>query len=104
MNIKLISIGILFLLVAGCVGIQRDVGVQQDYDEDDYRPRERGRSACVDAAHERGYRRVDVQSVRSVDRGLWEIMMRAEDKGGRDVKLSCEYNVGRREASVGRVD
>ena len=97
MRSKLITLGILALSIAGC-------SMPRDYDDDDYRPRERGRSECTDAAHERGYRRVDVQTVRSVDRGLWEITMRATDKANRDVKLSCEYNARRREASVGRVD
>ncbi|MGH7872200.1 MAG: hypothetical protein ACREQO_08275 [Candidatus Binatia bacterium] len=97
MKNRLISLGILSLVVAGCVG-------PLDYDENGYRFGDRGTSECTDAAHERGYRKVDVQSARSVDRGLWEIMMQATDKTGRDVKLSCEYNVRLRQASVGRVD
>jgi len=97
MNGRCLGLGIVILALSSCV-------VPVDYDKDDYRPRERGRSACVDEAHERGYRSVDVQSVLAVEPGIWEVMMHGRASTGRDVKLSCEYNVRLRRASVGRVD
>ena len=94
---KFLGLGLVVVAISSCV-------YPIDYDDDDFRPRERGRSECVEEAHARGYRRVDVQSARRVDRGTWEIIMNGRASNGRDVKLSCEYNVGRRQASVGRVD
>ena len=97
MNGRCLGLSIVILALSSCV-------IPVDYDEDAYRPRERGRSACVDEAHERGYRNVDVQSVQAVDPGIWEVIMHGRGATGRDVKLSCEYNVRLRRASVGPVD
>jgi len=97
MSVKYLGLGMVILTISSCVH-------PVDYDDDDFRPRERGRSECVEEAHARGYRRVDIQSARRVDRGIWEIRMSGRAPNGRDVELSCEYNVGRRQASVGRVD
>ena len=46
----------------------------------------------------------DFESVQAVDPGIWEVMMHGRGPTGRDVKLSCEYNVRLRRASVGPVD
>jgi len=95
---KWISASIFFFLLSGCVV------VPPDYDEDDYRPRERARSECVEQAHDQGYRRVDIQNVRSQGRGEWEVMMQARDRTGRDARLRCEYEWRSRRARVSRVD
>ena len=94
---RLMGAGMLSLIVSGCVV------VPPDFDEDDYRPRERARSECAEAAHERGYRRVEVGSVRASGRGEWEVMMQGRE-GGRDARLRCEYDARARRARVERVD
>jgi hypothetical protein len=86
------------LVLSGCLV------VPPDYDEDDYRPRERARSECAEEAHDQGYRRVDVQSVRSVGRGDWEVTIQGRDRQGRDTRLRCEYDARSRRARVSRVD
>ena len=99
MNIKRLGVGIFILALSSCV-------IAEDYAADDYRPRERGRSACVDQAHDQGYRRVEVQSVQSVGPargpGIWEVKMTAMASTGRAVKLSCEYDARLRRAAVSR--
>ena len=95
MEIRRLGIGIVAL--AGCV-------IPVDYDDDDYRPRERARAECVDQAHDQGYRRVDIQNVRAEGRGEWEVMMQARDRTGRDARLRCEYEWRNRRARVSRVD
>ncbi|HKY09218.1 MAG TPA: hypothetical protein VJQ55_13285 [Candidatus Binatia bacterium] len=98
MKNALMNAGILSLVLSGCVV------VPPDYDEDDYRPRERARSECVEEAHDQGYRRVDIQNVRAQGRGEWEVMMQGRDRAGRDARLRCEYDWRSRRARVGRVD
>jgi hypothetical protein len=97
MNIKWLSLGVFALALSSCV-------VPVDYDDDDYRPRERARSECTDEAHDQGYRRVDVQSVRPERRGEFEVAMQARDRSGRDARLRCEYDARVRRARVSRVD
>jgi hypothetical protein len=94
---KLISVGMFSLLLSSCVV------VPSDFDDEDYRPRERARSECADVAYDRGYRRVDIRSVRSTNRGQWEVLMEGRE-GGRDVRLRCEYDARSRRARVERVD
>ena len=98
MKDTLIGISLCFLILAGCVV------VPADFDDDDYRPRERARSECAEVAHDQGYRRVDVQSVRSINRDDWEVMMQGRDKSGRDARLRCEYDSRYRRTRVTRVD
>ncbi len=98
MRRKLIGGGLFSLLLSGCIV------VPPDYDEDDYRPRERARSECAEEAHDQGYRRVDVQGVRSVGRGDWEVAIQGRDKQGRDARLRCAYDERSRRARVSRVD
>lgn len=97
MKLKQLGAGAFLLVLSGCV-------IPVDYDDDDYRPRERTRSECVDEAHDEGYRRVEVQNVRSVGRGQYEVMMQARDRSGREVRLRCEYESRWRRARVTRVD
>ncbi|GEM_PF-5549652 len=94
---KWLGLALVGLTLSSCV-------YPVDYDEDDYRPRERARAECVDEAHDRGYRRVEVQSVRPIERGIVEVTMHGRMSTGRDVRLSCEYNLRRRQASVSRAD
>ena len=94
---KFIGVGMFSLILSSCV-------VPIDYDEDDYRPRERARSECVDEAHDQGYRRVEVQSSRGTGRQEWEVTMQATDRSGRAVRLRCEYDARNRRARVSRVD
>ena len=68
--------------------------------EDDYRPRERARSECAGEAHDRGYRRVEVQSVRSTGRLEWEVTLQGRDKSGRDVRIRCQYDARTRRARL----
>ena len=95
---KLFGAGIVSLILSGCIV------VPPDYDEDDYRPRERARSECAEEAHDQGYRRVDVQGVRDMGRGEVEVMMQGRDRTGRDARLRCEYDWRSRRARVARVD
>ncbi len=97
MNVRQLGLGAFALVLSGCV-------VPMDYDDDDYRPRERAGSECVDEAFDQGYRRADVQSVRSAGRGEWDVMIQARDRNGRDVRLRCEYDSRWRRARVSRVD
>jgi hypothetical protein len=97
MKNKPMGVGIVYLVLSGCVI------VPPDFDEDDYRPRERARSECVDVAHDRGYRRVEVRDVRSMGRGEWEVMMDGRE-GQRDFRLRCEYDARARRARVARMD
>jgi hypothetical protein len=98
MGIRRISLGLFALALSGCV-----VPVDYDYDED-YRPRERARSECVEEAHDQGYRRVDVQTVRPTGRGEFDVDIQARDRNGRDVRLRCDYDARSRRARVSRVD
>ena len=98
MRIARFSVGLCVLALSACV-----VPVDYDYDED-YRPRERARSECVEEAHDQGYRRVDVQTVRSRGRGEFEADIQARDRTGRDARLRCEYDARYRRARVSRVD
>ena len=101
MNGSYLGLSIFILALSSCV-------VGEDYAADDHRPRERGRSACVDQAHDQGYRKVEVQSAQSVGPergpGIWEVAMRAMASTGREVKLSCQYDARSRRAAVSRVD
>jgi hypothetical protein len=90
---RLISVGMLSVIFSSCV-------VPPDFDDDDYRPRERARSECAEQAHDRGYRRVDVQSVRSTGRAEWEVTMQARDRSGREVRVRCEYDARARRARL----
>jgi hypothetical protein len=96
-----LGLGMGILALSSCV-------IHEDYAADNYRFRERGRSQCVDQAHDQGYRKVEVQSAESVGPergpGIWEIKMRATASTGRDVKLECTYDASRRRAAVSRVD
>jgi hypothetical protein len=94
---KYLGLGLVAITISSCV-------YPVDYDDDDFRPRERGRSECVEQAHASGYRRVDVQSARRIDRATWEIIMNGRAPNGREFKLSCQYDVARRRASVDRVE
>ena len=94
MKNKLFGFGMFSLIISGCVV------VPPDFDDDDYRPRERARSECAEEAHDRGFRRVDVQSVRSSGRLEWEVTMQARDRSGRDVRLRCEYDARARRARL----
>ncbi len=101
MNVRCLGLIILILTLSSC-------GIADHYAAGNYRPGERGRSACLDQAHEHGYRNVEIQSVQSIGAttgpGTWEFTMRGVASTGREVKLSCEYDEQRRQASVGRVD
>lgn len=97
MNGRWLSLGVAVLALSSCV-------IPVDYDDDDYRPRERARSECTEEAHDQAYRRIDVQSVRAQGRGEWEVAMQARDKSGRDARLRCEYDARTRRARVSRVD
>ena len=97
MNIKRLSSGVFALALSGCV-------IPADYDDDDYRPRERARSECAEEAHDQGYRRIDVQSVRPDGRNEFDVVIQARDKSGRDVRVRCEYDARSRRARVTRVD
>ena len=97
MGLRQLGVGVIALALSGCV-------VPVDYDDDDYRPRERARAECVEQAHDQGYRRVDIQNVRAERRGEWEVMMQARDRTGRDARLRCEYEWGARRARLSRVD
>jgi hypothetical protein len=96
-NIKRLSSGVFALALSSCV-------VPVDYDDDDYRPRERARSECAEEAHDQGYRRIDVQSVRPERRGEFDVAMQARDRSGRETRLRCEYDARSRRARVSRVD
>ena len=85
------------LILSGCVV------TPYDYSDDDYRPRERARAECVDEAHDRGYRRVEVRNVRDRGRGEWEVALEGRESG-RDVRLRCEYDARYRRARVTRTD
>jgi hypothetical protein len=102
MKKRCLGLGIVILALSSCAARDRD------RDRDDYRFPQRGRSACVDQAHEQGYRKVEVQSVQSVgpDRGpgIWEVMMHGVASTGREVKLSCTYDARSRRPAVSRVD
>jgi hypothetical protein len=93
MKNRLIGVGMLSVIFSSCV-------VPPDFDDDDYRPRERARSECAEQAHDRGYRRVDVQSVRSTGRAEWEVTMQARDRSGREIRLRCEYDARGRRARL----
>jgi hypothetical protein len=97
MNVGRLGIAAFAAVLSGCV-------VPLDYDDDDFRPRERARSECVDEAFDEGYRRADVQSVRVRARGEYEVLMQARDRSGKDVRLRCEYEARWRRARVTRVD
>ena len=98
MAIRQFSDGLLALALACCV-----VAADYHYDED-YRPRERARSECAEEAHDQGYRRVDVQTVRSRGRGEFEVDIQARDRTGRDARLRCEYDARYRRARISRAD
>ena len=98
MHSNLIKLGMASLVLSSCVV------VPPDFDDDDYRPRERARSECAEEAHDQGYRRVDVQGVRGTGRGEWEVMMQGRDRTGRDARLRCEYDARSRRARVARID
>lgn len=98
MHSNLIKFGMASLILSSCVV------VPPDFDDDDYRPRERARSECAEEAHDQGYRRVDVQGVRATGRGEWEVMMQGRDRAGRDARLRCEYDARSRRARVARID
>jgi hypothetical protein len=97
-NSKLVKLGMASLVLSSCVV------VPPDFDEDDYRPRERARSECSEEAFDQGYRRVDIQNQRSIGRAEWEVMMQGRDRTGREVRLRCEYDARSRRARVSRVD
>ena len=97
MNHKWLGLGVAVLALSSCV-------IPGDYDEDDYRPRERARSECTEEAHDQGYRRVDVQSVRAQGRNDWDVAIQARDRTGRDVRLRCDYDAVSRRARLSRVD
>ena len=97
MTKKLIGAGMFSLVLSGCVV------VPPDFDEEDYRPRERARSECAELAFDRGYRRIDIRAVRSTGRNDWEVMMEGRE-GGREVRLRCEYDARSRRARIERVD
>ena len=99
MNYRRLGLGVAVLALSSCV-------IPTDYDEDDYRPRERARSECTEEAHDQGYRRVDVQSVRGQGRGDWgwDVTIQARDRTGRDVQLRCEYDARSRRVRMSRVD
>ena len=98
MNGRIISAGMLSLVLSSCVV------VPPDYDDDDYRPRERARSECTEEAHEQGYRRIDINNVRAMGRNDWEVMMEARDRNGREARLRCEYDGRYRRVRLSRVD
>jgi hypothetical protein len=104
MNVRCLGLGIVIIALSSCAARDRN----RDRDRDDYRAPERGRSACVDQAHEQGYRGVEIQSAQSVGPtrgpGIWEFTMRGMASTGREVKLSCTYDAGARRAAVNRVD
>ncbi len=97
MNDKWLGLGVAVLALSSCV-------IPVDYDEDDYRPRERARSECTEEAHDQGYRRVDVQSVRAQGRNDWDLAIQARDRTGREVRLRCDYDARSRRARLSRVD
>ena len=99
MKFSWLGSGVAVLALSSCV-------IPVDYDEDDYRPRERARSECTEEAHDQGYRRVDVQSVRGQGRGdwSWDVTIQARDRTGRDVRLRCEYDARSRRVRMSRVD
>ena len=99
MNRRWLGIGVAVVALSSCV-IPRDY----DYDEDDYRPRERARSECTEEAHDQGYRRVEIESVRGQGRGDWDVSIQARDRTGRDTRLRCDYDARTRRARVTRVD
>src|SRR5215204_824209 len=99
MNGRWLGIGVAVVAISSCV-IPRDY----DYDEDDHRPRERARSECTDEAHDQGYRRVEIESVRGQGRGDWDVSIQARDRTGRDTRLRCDYDARTRRARVTRVD
>ena len=55
---------------------------------------------AADEAHDRGYRRVEVQSVRSTGQLEWEVTMQARDRSGRDVRIRCQYDARNRRARL----
>jgi len=97
MNDKWLGLGVAVLALSGCV-------LPVDYDEDDYRPRERARSECTEEAHDQGYRRIDVQSVRAQGRSDWDVTIEARDRTGREVRLRCGYDARSRRVRLSRVD
>ena len=97
MNNKWLGLGVAVLALSSCV-------IPVDYDEDDYRPRERARSECTEEAHDQGYRRIDVQTVRAQGRGDWDVAIQARDKTGREIRLRCEYDTRSRRVRLSRVD
>ena len=104
MNVRSLGLVVVILALSSCAARDR----YRDRDRDDYRAPERGHNACVDQAHEQGYRGVEVQSAQSVGPttgpGIWEFTMRGMASTGREVKLSCEYDERLRRAAVSRVD
>lgn len=97
MNDKWLGLGVAVLALSSCV-------IPVDYDEDDYRPRERARSQCTEEAHDEGYRRIDVQSVRAQGRNDWDVTIQARDRTGREVRLRCDYDAQSRRVRLTRVD
>ena len=95
MDGRWLSLGVAVIALSSCV-------IPVDYDDDDYRPRERARSECAEAAHDQGYRRVDMQSVRAQGRGDWEVMIQARDRSGREVRLRCDYDARTRRVRIDR--
>ena len=94
---KWLSLGVVVFALSGCV-------IPRDYDDDDYRPRERARSECAEEAYDLGYRRVEIETVRAQGRGEWDISIQARDRTGREMRLRCDYDARTRRARVTRVD
>ena len=100
MKIGRVAMSMFALVLSACV-------LPPDYnydDDDDYRPRERARSECADEAYDQGYRRVEVQTVRAVDRREFEVTMQGRDRSGRDVRLLCQYDSRARRARVSLIN
>ncbi len=93
MKRKLVSVGIFFLVLSGCV-----VGNWSQ---------ERFSSECADQAHTLGLKRIEVEPARPAGRGEWEAMINATDQAGREARLRCSYDErfpsGRR-VTVDRLD
>ena len=80
MNGRWLRLGVAAFALSGCV-------IPRDYDDDDDRPRERARSECTEEAHDQDYRRIEVQTVRQLGRGQWEVTIQAETDP--DAILDC---------------
>ena len=98
MKRKLVSVGILSLVLSGCV-----VG-SPNYDEAGNWPRERFSSECADQARTMRLRRIEVQPARPAGHGEWEAMIHATDQAGRDARLRCSYDARSRRVTVDRLD